>query len=249
MKHRSLKEIYNNFLDKLFPVEIRCLLCGKDIAEGSFFCEECSEEDIFNEGNRCLKCDVMLEEKDKICDDCKNNTRYFERCFCPLNYNQKVRGAVVKFKDKHAKFYAKPFAKIIYNRLKEEKLEFDFIVPVPAHINTIKRRGYDPVKLLADELSLLTKLPVKQAIIKNVDTSTQKFLTYETRQENIRDSITRDRSIDITDKRILLLDDVVTTCATINSCAMLLGKAKVVYACALARTTKELEEPKLEEDD
>lgn len=104
MKHRSLKEIYNNFLDKLFPVEIRCLLCGKDIAEGSFFCEECSEEDIFNEGNRCLKCDVMLEEKDKICDDCKNNTRYFERCFCPLNYNQKVRGAVVKFKDKHANF-------------------------------------------------------------------------------------------------------------------------------------------------
>ena len=240
---QSLKTLYESFIDKLFPTDIKCLLCGRDLPDNNFFCEKCEEEDIYNEGPRCVKCDTMIKEENLICDDCKNSHRYFEKCYCPLNYNAKVRSAILKFKDDNARFYAKPFAELIYNRIKDENLQIDFIMPVPSHKNVIKRRGYNPPELIAKELALIMHLPVKQALIKNIDTTAQKTLSYQERQDNLRDSITRDRKIDIKGKSILIVDDVITTCATVNACALLLQKSKVVYACAVARTTKDWRTP------
>ena len=126
---------------------------------------------------------------------------------------------------------------MIVNRLIDEKdLNIDFVTFVPSHKKTIKKRGYNQSKLLAEEIASLLNIPLIETLEKNVLTKTQKNLDYTTRQENLRDSMRFliDKNL-IKDKNILLVDDIVTTGATVNTCANLLSKAKNVYVCAIAR--------------
>lgn len=231
------KKIANNALDIVFPENIKCLLCENELDnDDEIFCSQCLEQDIFNEGTRCVYCDSMIKDGNKVCDFCKNHRHLFNKCVCPLNYNPLVKRAILKFKEDNAKYLAQPFAKLIYQRLKEENITFDFIVPVPSHIKTIKKRGYNPAELLAEELSKLAKVPVYKILIKNTQTTNQKFLEYSKRFQNIQYSMSLTSKDFIKRRNILLVDDVITTCATIDACANLLVNTKNIYACAVART-------------
>ncbi len=233
----KLINLKNTFIKALFPEDIKCILCNKDIPRQQYpFCESCQNDEIFNNGNRCKICDTSIIKGNIICDHCKEQKRFFEKCYCPLNYTKNVRKAILKFKSDNAKYLAKPFAEIIYKKLKNENVDFDLIVPVPSHYKTIKKRGYNPAKLLADNLSKLTEKPVVDILYKNILTKNQKLLNYTERQRNLQNSIIlTDKNI-IKNKNILLVDDVVTTCATVNICSqLLLSSAKNVFVCAIAR--------------
>ena len=239
---QALKNIWNKILDIIFPEDFKCILCGKELSADGYFCDDClNEKDnmIFNLGNRCEICDTQILPENKICDNCKerksHHNLYFKKCFCPLNYQSKVRSAILKLKEDNAKYLVKPFAELIFNRLKAEKLQLDIITFVPSHKKTIRRRGYNQAKLLAEHLSTLLNVPCIELLEKNVYTKKQKKLDYNKRQENLKDSMRLlDKEI-IKGKNILIVDDVITTCATINTCASLMPKAKNIYATAIAR--------------
>ncbi len=231
----KLKEIANKMLDVIFPVDIKCLLCGKELKNNDIFCSDCLDSDIFNEGTRCIYCDAMIKEGNLVCNFCREKHHIFEKCFCPLNYNGSVRKAILSFKEDNARYLAKPFAKLIFQRLKQENLQIDFIVPVPSHISSIKKRGYNPAYLLAEEVSKITNIPLYEALIKNAKTPNQKFLDYEERYLNIQYTM-KVVGNNVKGKSILIIDDVITTCATVDACATLLSNAKHIYACAVART-------------
>lgn len=89
--------------------------------------------------------------------------------------------------------------------------------------------------LIAEQLGKITNKPIKEVLCKNVLTKNQKLLNYQQRQENLKDSIILTDVNAIKGKRILLVDDVVTTGATLEVCASLLVGAKEIYACAVAR--------------
>ena len=244
---QALKNIWNKILDIIFPEDFKCILCGKELSADGYFCDDCLNQKynmIFNLGNRCEICDTQILPENKICDNCKerksHHNLYFQKCFCPLNYNHRVKKAMLQLKEDNGKYLALPFAKLIVQRLQEENLKFDIIVPVPSHPKVVRRRGYNPVLLLANEIGKLTGKPVIVALTKNVITKFQKNLSYEERQSNLRDSMTlTDKSL-IKGKTVLLVDDIITTCATINTCASLLVGAKKIYACAVARTQLDL---------
>lgn len=234
---QKMKKFIDKILNIIFPEDYKCVLCGMDLSDkNSVFCKECLESDIFNEGNRCVKCDAMIKKSNIVCDHCKNQKRYFERCVCPLNYNQIVKSTILKLKDDDALYYVAPFAKLIVQRLKEENIDFDIIVPVPSHPKTVKRRGYNPALLLANEIGKLLDKQVVEALTKNVITKKQKRLNFEERQINLHDSMTLIDKTAIKDKVVLIVDDIITTCATINTCSSLLKGAKKIYATAIART-------------
>ncbi|MBO5022400.1 MAG: ComF family protein [Clostridia bacterium] len=231
----KLIKFKNFLLDMVYPNDIKCMFCDNDVANGCI-CDECLKENIFNEGNRCIKCDAKIKEGNIVCDHCKNHKRYFEQCFCPFDYTGKVRASILKFKSDGAKYLAEHFVKFIYEKLMIENVVFDVIVPVPSHTKTIKKRGYNPAKVLADELAKLSNKPVCDVLCKNQPTQNQKFLNFEERQNNLKDSISLTDSKSIKGKNVLIIDDVVTTCATVNTCAKLMDKAGFVYVCAIART-------------
>ena len=232
-----IKKFTNKALDLIYPNDFRCILCGNDLfKDNTYFCNDCQLDDIFNDGNRCVKCDCRIKENNIICDHCKSYRRYFLKCVCPLNYNNRVKSAMVKFKDDNGRYLAQPFSQLVIDRLKQEKFDFDIIVPVPSHPKTIRKRGYNPALILAEIIGKAFKKPVVDVLVKNVLAPKQKFLSYEERQDNLRDSMILFDKRPIKDKKILIVDDVVTTCATINICAGLLVGAKEIYACGVART-------------
>lgn len=228
----KLKDILFN---ALYPTDIKCIFCGCDIPTPTFICKDCLNEEIFNEGNRCLKCDTPIKEENSICDHCKKSKRHFEKVYCPFKYDGKVRKALLKFKSDGAKYLARPFATFISHRLEQEEVDFDIIVPVPSFRKTIRQRGYNPARVLADELSKITSKPVEDILYKVIQTKNQKYLSYDERQSNLENSIMLLNNSVIKGKNILIIDDIITTGATAEACAKLLNKANIIYVCAVAR--------------
>lgn len=235
MKIKNLfQKIKDSTLDVVFPNGFKCIICGKEIADG-IICNHCKENNNFNVGNRCKVCDTPIKEGNIICDHCKSNKRAFKSVSCPLLYSEDVRKSLLKFKSDGAKYLAAPFAKLIYQRLCEDKIEFDVIIPVPSHKKTMRKRGYNPAKELAEELSILASKPVLDILVKTTITKNQKFLDFKERQTNLENTLTITDPKLVKNMKVLLVDDIITTGATVNSCAVLMHKAASIHVCAVAR--------------
>lgn len=234
----KLKEFFlklkNNIIEGVFPSNYTCIFCDQDLPAG-IICKDCEKQDIYNKGNRCKVCDMVIKEGNIICDHCKSHPKSFEKAYCAVKYNQHTKNAILKFKNDNAKYLAPKFAKLIFDNLTKENADFDIIVPVPSHEKSVKKRGYNPALVLAEQLSKICGKPVCDVLIKTVQTQNQKSLNFQQRQTNLENSITLSDKKAIKGKKVLIVDDILTTGATLNACAKLMTKAEKVIVCAFAR--------------
>lgn len=242
-KNHKFADIFSKisvFFDKyLFPDDIKCIFCGKDIPlfYEKPYCENCEKDLTFNEGNRCLICDMPIKNEAKICDFCQNNKRYFKKAYCPFIYKDKIRQAILSYKFDNRRYMAKGFAVLIAKYIND--LKVDLITFVPMTKNKQKERSFNQAERLANELGKILNIPVLKTLEKIKDTDEQKILDYKERSKNLKDAfriINRDL---IKDKSVLLVDDILTTCATVNTCAEYLSKHATVYVTAIARNIPE----------
>lgn len=99
-----------------------------------------------------------------------------------------------------------------------------------------KERTFNQSKLLAEELAKLMNVEVIDIFEKTSDTKSQKTSTFLERQKNALESYALKSNLNFAGKNILIVDDVLTTCSTVNALSALIYKsAKNVYACAIAR--------------
>ncbi len=103
---------------------------------------------------------------------------------------------------------------------------FDFVIPVPLHPAKQKKRGYNQSEYLANGLSSSLKVPVNQSIHRKIFTETQTRKSRFVRSENMKDVFVISDRHKLENKHVLLVDDVVTTGATIEACALELLKIK-----------------------
>lgn len=108
------------------------------------------------------------------------------------------------------------------------------IVPVPIHRARMRERGYNQAALLAGGLSLSTGLPVLEALQRVVNTRSQTTLTDVQRGRNVRDVFAIVPTAPIRGLRIVIVDDVFTTGATMNACAEMLLDAGALRVDAVA---------------
>ncbi len=112
------------------------------------------------------------------------------------------------------------------------------LIPVPLDIKKLKLRGYNQSEELAKELSSVSRAPLlTNVLLKTASTKSQMELSKSEREENLRGVFLVKNAEKITNKKILLVDDVYTTGSTMNECARILKEAgaKSVYGLALAR--------------
>jgi ComF family protein len=113
----------------------------------------------------------------------------------------------------------------------------EVVVPVPLGISRLRTRGYNQAALLAYPLSLAMGLSyTPKALMRTRETQTQVGLSIASRRANVQDAFVADRRV-VAEKRVLIVDDVITTGATMHACASALKQsgAKEVYGLALAR--------------
>jgi len=122
----------------------------------------------------------------------------------------------------------------------EKAEKYDAIVPVPLHWHRRWRRGFNQAELLAREVADRRGIPVVNALRRSKATVNQAGLTSAGRRRNITGAFRPNAGIDLTNKRILLIDDVFTTGATASACARVLKRAgaKSVSLLTLARADR-----------
>ncbi len=212
-------------LDLLFPQDMKCIFCGNDIPdfEDKPYCIECEMKGVLNNGHRCRICDVPIHHMGEICEYCdKTNKHYispkFDKAFCPFLYNKTTKGAILRFKDDNGRFLTKTFTKYICNAIKEANIFIDIIIPVPSHPKTVRRRGYNQAELLANEIGREFNVEVNTTcVLKDKYTKQQKTLNFAERRRNIRESLSFQNLDLFKNKNVLIVDDVLTTCSTMNA--------------------------------
>jgi len=214
------KNIYLSLIDILFPR--KCLSCGKIIENNLTLCKECkSKLKFMPKKDICTKCGLI-----KPSCDCKRRIFYFEGIVSPFANTGSARNIVYRYKFLSKRHYAKFMARAMVNRLKEilPGVTFGAVIPVPTKYKDIVNRGFDHTELLAKEVSRLTDIPcLSNAIGVKLFGKTQHKIKAEKRFDNVDEKYFAKTKIKC--KRVLLVDDIKTTGATLNACSRELLKA------------------------
>lgn len=176
-----------------------------------------------------------------VCADCVLG-RGFDTARTYGQFDGLLRDLVRRFKYQGDKRLAEPLGYLLLDAGQEAYLlqDYDAIVPVPLHRARFKERGFNQCYLLARPLARAARLPIVPALERLVNATAQVGLKGAARKANVQNVFTvHPRKIsEVSRRRILLIDDVVTTSATADECARVLTKAgaKGVDVLAVART-------------
>lgn len=213
----KLEDIKSWLLDLLFPP--KCVFCQRIIDN--------------NPTCTCRKCETRLpytSGKDMIFKG-----EFFDKGTAPFFYRDDVREAVLRFKFYGKEIYADAFGEYMAHSVAENLDLPDVITWVPVSKERRRERGYDQAQLLAKSVASRLEIPSCSLLVKTVDNTTQ---------SSIKDKEARKANVlgvyDITDiqtvngKKVLLIDDVFTTGATVSECSrMLLTAGAENVSCAV----------------
>jgi len=217
----------------------------------SCLCPSCLALYVPVESPVCTKCGIMFKSReghDHLCEDCIKEPKRFEIARAPGIYDQSLKKAIHSFKYKGKIQMARPFGMFLFtffNRFWDMK-NIDLILPVPLHLKRLRARGFNQAYLLVRNwkrlaMDLKIEMPditiSRNVLLRSRWTEPQTGLGRKKRMKNIKNAFKVVDCSMIEEKRILLVDDVFTTGATVNECAKTLmdGGAKRVDVLTLAR--------------
>ncbi|MCQ2452529.1 MAG: ComF family protein [Oscillospiraceae bacterium] len=210
---------FTGLLNLLFPP--RCTFCGKLLwkpdGDDSLACHECRP---------------LLPRLTGA--DCESRGDFFTACISPFLYQDMVRTAVLRMKFGRTEALTIPLGHYIATCLQEEgSLSFDCISWVPLSKKRRAQRGFDQARGIAKQIAEDLRVPLIQVLDKVRDAAAQSSMQgRDARRSNIKGAYTLHPGMDVAGKRILLIDDVITTGSTLSECARVLLEAGADMVCA-----------------
>lgn len=212
MQTSNMREIFRKVLRELF-FDNTCTLCYKTLDREAFLCKKCLKE---------LKSEAYL----------KNSGNFFYIFY----YNEKIRQLIADYKLRNRKDLARDIAyligKALKDLIKEEKI--DIIIPVPINKERLKERGFNQVEYILDLLK------IKYMSIERTKNTKHMYSMedYEKRRKNVEKAFLS--KLDLSNKRVLLIDDIVTSGATVKAIIKEIEKANKnveikIFSIAIAR--------------
>jgi ComF family protein len=248
---------FQDLLDLLYPRF--CLQCNASIEKGSSknpetvspdavcFCASCWGSIRRLEGPSCPICaapfisEVALSHSpDHQCGECREAPPPFLRAVVPFVYEGTLATAIQSFKYHRQNAMARPLVRLLRPAL--ENLAVDRVMAIPLHPRRLRSREFNQSLLLAEQIARSLSLPLLIDAMKRVrETPPQVGLSKKERQKNIHRAFSVTDPAPIRDQRILLIDDVYTTGATLREGAKTLIRAgaKEVIVAAVARMLNE----------
>ncbi|GCF08582.1 ComF family protein [Dictyobacter arantiisoli] len=234
---RMFKETIEYALNLLFP--IHCLHCG---TSGALLCP------------RCIA--TIPSIPPPICRHCGNPLGRGERClpcqYLPLrlsglrvasSYREPLRSTIHALKYEGKRQLGEPLGCLLAQAYQRYGMQSDLIIPVPLHHERLQRRGYNQAQVLATICARQLNIPLVPTLLTRVrTTSTQVQLSAYERRINLQGAFQCQHGSTntiIRNRRILIIDDVCTTGATLEACAapLIAAGAKNVWGLVLARPT------------
>lgn len=216
----------------------RCPVCSQTLPYGRLICPLCHKHLPFIQGAVCYLCGKPVSSSEQeYCYDCRAYPKSFQAGRALFIYNEITRPPMMDFKYKNRRLLSHFFTNEIMKQHKMifQEWQIQAIIPIPIHKNKQKKRGYNQAELLAKELSILLNLPCySHILIRTIDTPPQKKFSPQARLNNMQQAFSLSHRYQTTLKnihRVLLIDDIYTTGATMEACSRLLHQAgiKEVY--------------------
>jgi ComF family protein len=216
-------QFQKKIFDFFFPPQ--CVGCGKG---GDFLCVDCCRKLPRIVPPFCSRCGKP-QISGSFCPSCWGVKSSIDGIRSPFYFEGTIRKAIHELKYHNLRALADPLAELLYAYLRMNDIDGDIIIPVPLHRSRLRRRGYNQSGLLATRLGKLAGFPVlEDCLVRTKDSKPQaRTKTGEERRENVAGAFVC-RDGDLKGRRVLLVDDVCTTGATLEACANTLKKTGVV---------------------
>lgn len=231
---KTVSELKDSLLDFVFPPH--CLLCN------SFISKDETQDDDYPRNLVCRSCwDSLNILPHPFCPLCRSfldqNMRRCPKCpqSLPLSLNRSLgvfdpyyQTLIHHFKYNRKFSIGKNLGRKLGDILKKEEFSkgFDYIIPVPLHFSRKRERGYNQSRILAEEISKTVSVPLKERVlVRKKKTKDQTHLSVEERERNVKDAFAVTTNSSLQGRRVILVDDVMTTGATLKECARVLRQA------------------------
>ena len=231
-----LARAWTALAEALWPA--RCLGCGR---RGPPFCPECWSALPRLRPPQCPRC-ARPERGGTPCRACQRADPALSAVRAPCSYTGAVRQAVRRLKYHQERHLAEPLAMLLIEALRARPLAVDAIVPVPLDRERAHARGYNQAALLAAPAAAALTLPVAaDALQRTRATRSQVGLSARARRANVRGAFACTDASAVAGRRVLLVDDVMTTGATLEACAsaLMAAGATSVWGLVVARDLPE----------
>ncbi len=214
-----------------------CAGCGR---EGFRFCPQCLSEVKVLNGSRCLSCGRPISINQRFCDYCQEVPFLITDLCSWAEFEGPLREAIHHFKYQQDVALGDFFCTFLIAIIEEHKWQFDLVVPVPVSKSRLKSRGYNQSELLSRPIARYFCVNHSTKALKRVrETESQFSLSSKERNRNMEDAFLGFPA-KLNNKRVLVVDDIITTGATMNQCAksLLQAGAKEVYGVSIAKTIR-----------
>ncbi len=238
MKKHQLGSLFSFLSDALRRWDethnFTCDVCGKEVFSAERMCGSCRKNLPYNDGPVCPLCGRKVGEPG-ICLECKDRPLEVRKARACFSHEKEAARLVLRYK-RGEKYLFRTLADCLVPLLMSEFSDADALVFVPMTVRAEKKRGYNQSRLLAEELSRRTGKPLIDAVTKQRETEQQKALGRRAREENLRGCFHVFSRVSVRGKRLLIVDDTMTTGATASELARTLCHAGAERADLLAVT-------------
>lgn len=212
----------------------RCLLCGESGADGRDLCHACAEALPWSR-HACPHCALPLPQSEPVCGECLRHPPALTHAHAACVYGFPFDRLVPRFKFHHDLAAGRLMAELLCESLADVPRP-QALIPIPLHASRLRKRGYDQALELAKPVSRELGIPlVADALLRVRPTAPQSELDAEARQRNLRYAFAVRAGFALP-AHVALVDDVMTTGATLNAAAKTLLRAGVMrvdaWVCA-----------------
>ncbi|MCY3741020.1 MAG: ComF family protein [Candidatus Poribacteria bacterium] len=235
----QLREMFETAIVFLYPA--KCRVCEGFLAVASmpYICANCWQDVQYIEPPWCDICGTP--DVNGLCDECAISPPRYGKLRSIAFYHKSLQQAIHLFKFEKKKVFAQPLIQLINAHIPSDCdiAEYDFVLPIPIHKKRLRERGFNQAALLANGIAKVGDMPVLvNTLVRKRHTVAQSSLDRDARQQNIIGAFEVRNPDVIRGKRLLIIDDVFTTGATIREAVSELWTADPaeVDVLTLART-------------
>lgn len=236
----GFRHSWSIIFDLLLPP--RCHSCRGPLTNGDScqICADCGGQLVPVTSPLCSCCGIPFATEngsDHRCGGCLQNPPPFTAARAPFAYDGPLRDLIHRFKYHHQVRLRRPLGQLMAHHLTETVAVWqpEVIVPVPLHPRRLRDRGFNQAILLGTLLSKTWQIPIaRTALARTRWTVPQIELHHAEREANVRGAFAVTHPETVAGRRVLLLDDVLTTGSTVAECARVLRRAKAAEVLVIA---------------
>ena len=217
--------------DALFPGV--CALCGGAHNEIMAMCKSCQHE-LPRNVHACKQCGQALPRAMQQCGRCQTKALLLQEIHAPFLYQHPMDALILRFKRGGDLACGQLLAELLCQELSSAERP-GLLIPVPLHLNRLRERGFDQAAQLCSHLSTHFQIPASDCLVRSRDTGSQAGRSAVQRRANVRGAFEVRGVLEAS--HVVLIDDVATTGATLNACALALKRIGVqrIDAWVIAR--------------